>query len=98
MATIDEALQACQFLAESGHAPHMPTLTRLTKAFRLREYQRCPRCDSYGVVDEYPFIEAWRFRCYECRFEASVPLRKSAKLGRDGTALEIVIVAEKARC
>ena len=96
MATIDEALQACQFLAESGHQPYAPTLERLRKAYRLREYQRCPRCDEHGWIDEYPFLEAWRFHCNACRFEASVPLRKSAKLGLDGTVLEIVIMAEKA--
>ena len=88
MTTIETQLVALRDLADAGLPVHEATRVRLTKAFRLKTFYRCPRCDANSTeVFRHP-NGTNTFNCWGCMFK----FEWTDMLTEDGSGDDLILI------
>ena len=87
MSTINTELSMMRELAGGGVAPPSDRVDLLRKAYRLREFGRCPRCDQHLTMFDAIIKMQWELSCI-CGWETTISHR--AVVDIDETLLETV--------
>ena len=87
--TIVDRLSEMGVLAEYGANPPPLLYDLLKKAYRLKNFNRCPRCDEHIEIVSDSTLRVWELRC-SCGWRVDVSMLAAAKSDPDELFVEIV--------